>query len=182
MSGKCLRKGCDRSPLKLFCKEHLKHPPAENIMFTKEHCASPISFNTKFNETSESALNNSMASALQMMSPLNLKKSASVRSKIKEKLKKSVEHNEKHLKVETLEKKDYSNTPRYYSPFGLIDSEKVKTENGDADIWCNSDDFLQFAQLEDRHQLVLDSETNEFIFFIPRLLQSFKISFILVAS
>ena len=73
MSQKCHRTGCVEPPLKLFCKEHLKNPPTDKINLTNEHFAMPMHCNVKFNPKSECSLNNSMASALQMMSPLCLR-------------------------------------------------------------------------------------------------------------
>lgn len=158
----CKREHCEQLAIKHFCEDHLKHPPVENIKFSENIEASPTNFNIKFNKNSESALNNSMASAILSMNPLKMKKTRPYKKKIRQQMENTFKHNEKHLKQIFIKKTDMSDmTSKHFAPSDeLIDK-------GAADIWCTTDKFLEFAQLKDQHQLVQDEESGQLLFFIP---------------
>ena len=92
----------------------------------------PINFDVKFDTTRCSSVNNSVAAAIHMMSPLSLRKSRSVRPKLKRKFERSIQHNEKFLKINFLTKKDSRVLPRRYAPNKLILKEMMGDGRGGA--------------------------------------------------
>ena len=117
-------------------------------------------------------MNNAVGRAIQSMNPLNIKKSRSVKTKLKKSFDRSRDHNEDHLKVIVLEKTIDTDKSMKFAPTQdilVLQKEKDETgENVENDSWRCSEDFLKIMQLEDQHQLILDGESNRLVFFIPR--------------
>ena len=168
-SKKCHRIGCQATPLRLFCENHLRNPSSEVIRFTKTVHATPINFNVKFCSNNAAAINNSMASALQMMHPLSLRKSTSVRSKLKTRIRRSQRHNLENLKVHLLSKIDKTNIGTRYAPNEKMCAEMKKLEPS-TDVKM-TDKFVELKQDELKHQLWLDADSKHVICFIPRFVE-----------
>ena len=90
----------------------------------------PINFDVKLDTTRTSTVNNSVAAAIHLMSPLSLQKSRSVRAKLKKKLECSIQHNEKFLKINVLKKSDSTVMPRRYAPNNLTLKEMMGDGRG----------------------------------------------------
>ena len=90
----------------------------------------PINFDVKLDTTRSSSVNNSVAAAIHMMSPLSLEKSRSVRAKLKKKLECSIQHNEKFLKINFLKRSDSTVMPRRYAPNKHILEEMMGDGHG----------------------------------------------------
>ena len=168
----CQRNNCDEPAVKHFCVLHLKNPLLEPIMLTKTVSISPVKFLTAYNSQSDSSMNNAVGRAIQSMNPLNIKKSRSVKTKLKKSFDRSRDHNEDHLKVIVLEKTiDTDKSMKFAPTQDILVLQKEKDETGgnvENDSWSCSEDFLKIMQLEDQHQLILDGESNRLVFFIPR--------------
>ena len=171
MAEKCQMIGCREISLKSFCSFHLKKPEVCDIQLTDSDFMSPVKFGSKLNETSKTSLNNSMAAARMMTNPIRIRKSRQIKKKLTKRLRKSITHNNKYLKVTVLKKKKSFVAPKMFvHSRELLKSEKACSAE-DADSWCTSIDYQNCVQLENKHQIFIDQETKRLIFFVPRLVE-----------
>jgi len=160
MDNQCKIKGCTKSAAKLFCNTHLNDESIDMVTFTDEIKATPSRFVS--NKTEKMKEVNVFSST----SPLKMKRSTRKARKVKASIQKSIDHKRLTLDVVYSSKTEAGVKNCFYAPTASMAENMQKV---DSNQWKNSSQFEDYSMKPSRHQIFIDEESNEVVFFIPSL-------------
>ena len=157
----CRFKGCTKDSVNFFCELHLKGNSIDLLQFSEHIKVNPSCFVS--NKKDDTNLINVFAT----MSALKMKRSKRKAKKISVSIKKSIEHNRSRMDVIRLSKCQEARTGCFFAPNATV-AESMQTVDK-INIWEDSSKFKEYESNNDRHQLFVDENTNEIVFFLPSL-------------
>ena len=156
----CQMKGCSNTSLNSFCVTHLNEDSTDLLLLTDMIKVNPTSFVTgKVDKLKE-------INVFAKTSSLKLKRSRKKTLKIKKSIQASIDHNQSMMEVVKLTKHKESPKSWFFAPSASFVENQNKTNKLD---WKDSSKFTDYCMKLVQHQIFLDDQTNEVVFFIPSL-------------